>query len=1080
MRTLNIYNPSILGKLGDVNLNRLKAKEVRQYANQKLKPDELNNIKAEIVGCFRNEVIAPIVENLTVKFAFSEKKKQFQGLLDTFITLNVFANLILREGYTLDDKNQFEGMVEDFCEQFNSLVNVPVLKRLNKDKLIRQIAVLNTHSHDHKPTEAFKRIKAQIAGKSSYNKEEFISWKSWISGADKEVELTDSLKTLIVAIDKILQKKDFDEILQEDDSDEMLQENDSIDEATSKLLPKIQQNSKVLLSLSSKVKGDLSRRLRIFSQLEMAGINSASNHRILTSVDFDFKVQKLIANSLSLVVDDKLIEHHAVNYTALIAILKAHPELVNMEIVTSLLDNYEINILDNGKGDIAAIILKYLRGNPKVNKTPEFDISLVNKLSEANPKQIWSLIKNSMITDFRAINNFIVNYIIKDSSSSYKALIEKKNMIYEAAEFMLDFPILPGNLGFEEKYKANYNITLLNLLSKIQDTAKIATLLNNYLHKDNVAMELSLESRTNFTINVIVGLRLGHKFDQAIFDALVETSGNITNNEDELVVYINFLKTYLSNVMQRNGIIFKLEKLHTLFKNLNSSEICQEDNEIRAILDQLSPIVQELNQIHEEFITEEFDKLNARKERYRAQDKEFYIYKSEGNGNIYINYNNFVVEIDCNNEAANRLFENHVGFNEIFLDQSRNGGNLTHFNEIKAVGLPGAFDIRITPTQITSNPQINPKVLIEAAYMLFNQNWILQDLSEAQEYDEDSRAFIKQLATTNAEDLRITLELNSLAPSCYTLVSTVSNDQYATTESLVRSNYKNDAEYQRIMQTIDQAVPIKGGKRIFVFTKAIEPNLLDLSIPKFLLTNKNYDHVTNIFSFNIKTLDESISRSRFAKHLAVVADDKVKLLIEGNVSDTIAPAYVFSQDSQLADHIAPEVAKVKAKIEAGLLDKRNDVYYFITLKNENPKYLALALNELLKDSYLLSLKDESRLVKLQLCVTLRLLQALEYEISLPNTQQEAILRHLIARFNQDQEELVRAKFLDIVALIKANHLVFSPIAVEQVRADNNDIFELAPNIKEKNKNYPVVIKEVRVDNDVLKPRPSNKGKEKHE
>ncbi|MFN7094357.1 MAG: hypothetical protein ACK4M7_03235, partial [Burkholderiales bacterium] len=206
-------------------------------------------------------------------------------------------------------------------------------------------------------------------------------------------------------------------------------------------------------------------------------------------------------------------------------------------------------------------------------------------------------------------------------------------------------------------------------------------------------------------------------------------------------------------------------------------------------------------------------------------------------------------------------------------------------------------------------------------------------------------------------------------------------------------------------------------------------------------------------------------------------DDKVRLPIEGKVSDTIAPEYVFSQDSQLADHIAPEVAKVKAKIEAGLLDKRNNVYYFINFKNENPKYLALALNELLKESYLLSLKDESRLVKLQLYVTLRLLQALEYEVSLPNTQQEAILKHLIARFEQEKDKSSKTRYLDIFALIKAKHLVFSPVAVEQVMVDNNYIFELAPTIKEKTKDYSSAVRRIMADNDVLKLDPRDEGTE---
>ncbi|MFN7095774.1 MAG: hypothetical protein ACK4M7_10455, partial [Burkholderiales bacterium] len=347
-----------------------------------------------------------------------------------------------------------------------------------------------------------------------------------------------------------------------------------------------------------------------------------------------------------------------------------------------------------------------------------------------------------------------------------------------------------------------------------------------------------------------------------------------------------------------------MKSINTLIENLKNNVIYKEDDEIKAILDQLFPTLQKFNEIYEDFAEENFDRLNARKERYRRQDKEFYIYKSEGSGNICINYNNFVVEIDCNNEALNRLFENYVGFNEIFLDQSRNGGNLTHYEEIKVSGLPENFEIHITPTQITSNPQITPKVLIEAAYMLFSQKWFLEDLSNIQEYDEYSRAYIKQLATTNA-NMKITLELSPLTPSSYTLVSTISNDQFVKTKLSIRFSHKNDAEYQRIMQTIDQAVPLVGGKRIFVFTKAIEPNLLDLSVPKFLLTNKNYDHVTNIFSFSIKTQGESISRSRFAEHLTVLADDKVKLPIEGKVSDTIAPEYVFSQDSQLADHIAP-------------------------------------------------------------------------------------------------------------------------------------------------------------------------------
>jgi hypothetical protein len=1011
VNTHTLSNSEILDRLKKLNLNKLKAKEVRQYTSQEgLKSDEINNIRDGIVRDFNNHIVSPIIEHLKLIYANSVKRHQFQGLLDAFITLNVFANLILREGYTFNEKNQFEGMVEDFCEQFNLLLATNPEEHLNKDELIKQIAVLNTHSHDQKPTEAFKRIKAQIMGQTNYNKKEFLNWKTWISGADKDSDFTDPLKRLIIEIDKVLQKKDL------------------VDESQSKLLPIISKNSKLLLSMSSEFKGDLARRLRIYNQLGMAGITDPVSREIIVGSDFDFEAQGLILNALNFTPDVNIIDHHPINYVALISILKANPKLVNMDMVTLLLDKYEVEAVANYKGDIAKIIVNYLRANPTVEKASDFEKLLIDKLGKNNPDQILYLMRELIITNFEAINNFMSNCVTKSNNS---------NTLNNAIKFMLILPELQRKLNFQE-HTASYGITLLNLLKGVKNPTQVASLLDNpFINtSDN-------NHQTAFVLNVIEELAKGKKFNEAIFTAIYNLSARRITYEDELTIFKYFLKTHLDDVMQEKGLgallarvmaenkfLFDLNTQITLFENLDKNVSLLRDSEIQAAIKQLSQVLKEFKEIHDEFKAGQFNELNTRKENYREQDKEFYIAEGQVDGTVYIRYNNFAVVFEYNNpERLKQLFENMRNFGEIITDQLRGGGNLAHSSAIKISGLPEDFAIHITPYQITSDPQLNLKILNEVVYAFFNQKIIIKGIGEAEEYSDEIRHHIRKLATNN-RDMEIALELDPIAESYYTLTSIIPDEKYKRIIIGELKNITNNSDYQRLIKEMDQAIPIINGKRVFKLRKEIKPDF-ELTLPKFLLSNKDYDEHTSIF--------------RFTSQVASAAYDIATLPIEGGASDgsvmsngrvTIVPTYKFNKEARLADHLVPREIRIKEEIMA-ILKGEFEVSDLINIKNNNPKHFAKALSIVLEDLFLLNTWKETTADKI-----LMLLQCFKLKVTLPDSQQESILRDLITKFKQEIEESLDNKYLNIINAINEGELVFSLSAMENIIADNNDVFEL--------------------------------------
>jgi hypothetical protein len=844
---------TMLRNLRNENFNKLKAKEVRYFMHkQGLNSKGIECLKGQIADYLNNEIVKRIFEAIRVNnFKFAGKGKQLEGLLEAFVSINIFCNLFLREGYSIDERQHFEELVGDFCNHFNQLVAKSPGEYLDKKGLINQLIVLNTHTHGRRLVKIIKRFSFRIFG-SRYDSKKFHDYRAWASGANKYTKVTGSAKELILKIDN----KNFKPATFIKDERSLLEE--------------VKQYSESLFQWSKDLKGDLGRKLKIYNALRMAGL-AHINKDLIADKDFDSKVQDEIFKVFQAVPgigprysqeiidsDTKLYSIYNVNHSIILSLLESYPQFINEEITHNLFDKFidtEKAPLNNGvdcKEQVIAVVLRYLKNPPYTEKVWELKKKVIEKFGKEKPEEALELMAEWKITDFNVINDFMNNVILGVSPEN---LVKGRsaNLLNRATEFILVLPKFWIELGLKfEQYIVPYNVTLLELLKRVENTQSF---INNTRVESH--LEASLDYQTDFLKQILGKLKQGEKYDDALVASLLDyTSINkVIGSNVEFLVCKHFLIMHLNRFMHINSDIkevphyiacnhhlFDLSIQTQLMINLEDN-LKFSDRDIQDIIKIKKPILNKLRQIKSSFCKQNYDKLDKIKEKELRRNNEFVIDKGPLAGTACIYYNGYALVFNHYTDYLEKLFMQRDTLLKIYSWQkNKKNINFADYVEIKLDSVAEKFTFSISPYSIKASPQIESKALKEIMHTLFVQQHKSKTLPvEISNYSDESWYFARKFVVHKQAE--IALELSPTQESYYTLSFPITKLEYTRIKKKVEEAARDESlgyaenimsELKNNLINVDSEGDVI--KR-FVIRRKIECGLLDVSIPKCLLTN---------------------------------------------------------------------------------------------------------------------------------------------------------------------------------------------------------------------------------------------------
>ncbi|MFN7094406.1 MAG: hypothetical protein ACK4M7_03485, partial [Burkholderiales bacterium] len=794
---------------------------------------DLSRISNELYNIFTDNIIKPITDEISSNI-YPAKRNQLECLIDSFITLNTFCNLLLRKDYGINEKHLFEKMVADFCTNFNSIV-VNRRSTLAKEALLQQLLILNTHTHNHKASNIIKRIGAM--GFYGIDKD---NTRAWITGAEKYTEITSGFKEILLTLDRT-------------DT-----QNFALKEEQSLLLQEVNQLSKLFFSNSKLDMPGLDVRLRIYNALKMAGVENHIPQGLIVDKDFYSRARGFILNAFSKI-------DLAKNYEVITSLLKDHPELVNEEIAKTLLINVVSPPLSNYRDKVTSIVFERIKSHAA--SSTELINDVIAAFGNEKPKEILGLIIDRKITDFRIIKYFFNGYLLSKDGQ----LLDKK-AIERAAKFMLTLPLI-SNLDFENEHKVSYNQLLLGILNALKDKD---ALLKNKSIASIIDSEDWKKAGTPFTLQVIRQLQSAEtdSFNTIMFNNIMDYLDKDNIATKDFYVFRYFAKLQLQDAFElkddalaldtirRSPGLFDIESQAEFLVKVASHKEFRSAGDIQEIVKEKEQLLQALDSIKEYFQGGRNKKLSKLKAELATQGEVFYIDKGHASDKARIQYKDYCITFSDEGAFLEELFSRKENFMKILIDQKRVGGNLPRYSDIKINGLPADFTINFVGNQITATPAIGQKALSEIVYVLFSQQFICQEKAETKKYNEEIKPHL--VGVVGNDNLQVALDINSDQKSRYTLSAPITGELYDTINKRVERharfvlddypayNISTMYEIEEATRSMDVATGEVSYK--FEIDGEISPALTDaLSVPIFLLNEKEYELIQRPDYFKFKS-----------------------------------------------------------------------------------------------------------------------------------------------------------------------------------------------------------------------------------
>jgi hypothetical protein len=932
--------PMKYSKLNLAEFKQFKANDVRNHLGV-----DLSRISNELYNIFTSDILNPLVSGINSN-NYLPKHKQLEGLLDSFITLNTFCNLLLRKDYGLNEKHLFEKMVADFCANFNSIV-VNKKTPLVKEELLQQLLILNTHTHGYKALNVIKRV-----GSIGFIRIDKDNTRAWITGADKYTEITSGFKKLLIMLD-----------MEET-------QNFTLKEEQSLLLQEVNQLSELLFNNKDLNEPGLNTRIRIYNALKMAGVEDHIPQDFIVDRNFYSKARGFILNAFS------KNEIAKINHEAIIPLLKDHPELVNEEIAKTLLINVVAPPLSNHRDKVTSIIFERIKSHAA--SSTEHINDVIATFGHEKPKEILGLIIDRKITDFRIIKYFFNGYLLSKDGQ----LLDKKT-IERAAKFMLTLPLI-SNLDFENEHKVSYNQLLLGILNALKDKD---ALLKNKAIGYIIDSEDWKKAGTPFTLQVIRQLQSTEtdSFNTIMFNNIMDYLDKDNIATKDFYVFRYFAKLQLQDAfklkddalaldtIRRSPGLFDIERQAEFLGKVASHKEFRSAGDIQEIVKEKRSLFQALNSIKEDFQNGKNEKLSKLKAELATQREVFYIDKGHASDKARIQYKDYCITFSNEEATLEELFSRKENFMKILIDQKRVGGNLPRYSDIKINGLPADFTINFVGNQITATPAIGQKALSEIVYALFSQQFICQEKAETKKYNEEIKPHL--VGVVGNDNLQVTLDINSDQKSRYTLSAPITGELYDTINKRVERharfvlddypayNISTMYEIEEATRSMDVATGEVSYK--FEIDGEISPALTDaLSVPIFLLNEKEYELIQRPDYFKFKSNHSEV---------------------KSQASTDIRYTYEKIDTNKISEDII------------SALNGENSLATVKEIHKEYHEHFTVAANQTLSDIF----KTTEDGLKLKVLV---MFYRFQLEITLPVTEQDSILNNIIDRFKEQPDK----------------------------------------------------------------------------